>query len=160
MGHMFPSVCQSHKVKKRVRDMKTSSTRHVTMCFETCIAVRQKHPMGSDTCLQRSPGSAHGLHQSKTQPTLPRLLAGGKQIHQRDSVLESSQVSFDQSYELTFSGVFRCCVLTLFRQMTWINPESVQKVFFFYSPRGDLPSLVWYACSKLTARATHDNKWA
>lgn len=32
--------------------------------------------MGSDTCLQRSPGSLHGLHQSKTAP-LQRFPARG-----------------------------------------------------------------------------------
>lgn len=77
--------------------MKTSSTRHVTVCFETCIAVSQS--IRWEVTLARSALRAPrtGPHQFKTQPTLLRPLAGGKQMHQRDSVLESGHVSFDRS---------------------------------------------------------------
>lgn len=39
--------------------------------------------MGSDTCLQRSLGSLHGLHQSKTQPLSrdPRQEGANKQAN-------------------------------------------------------------------------------
>ena len=38
----------------------------------------REHPMGSDTCLQRSPGSLRGPQQSKNTTTLQRLLAGAQ----------------------------------------------------------------------------------
>lgn len=53
---------------KRERRYKTISEVACDSLFWNMYTTYQEYPMGSDTCLQRSPGSLHGLHQSKTQP--------------------------------------------------------------------------------------------
>lgn len=79
--------------------MKTSQTPACDCLFWNMYSSYQEHPMGSDTCLQHSPGSLHGPHQSKNTAALQRLLVGsgnrGKQINQRDSVFETSHIAFD-----------------------------------------------------------------
>lgn len=53
---------------KRDWRYKTISEVACDSLFWNMYTTYQEHPMGSDTCLQRSLGSLHGLHQSKTQP--------------------------------------------------------------------------------------------
>lgn len=100
LHYMLPLVWQSHRDKNGVEDKKTSPTQHVSICFETCIAVTRNIEWEVTLACSALQAPSTVRINPETQPTLQRILAGAakeeNKYPQINSVLERSHVPFDQ----------------------------------------------------------------
>lgn len=90
---------------KREWRYKTISEVACDSLFWNMYTTYQEHPMGSDTCLQRSPGSLHGLHQSKTRPLSRDSWQEGQH---RQTNIPKSFCPWNNSHLLWLATLCRC----------------------------------------------------
>lgn len=127
--------------------MKTSRTRRVTVCFETCIVVTGNIQWEVTLACSalRAPYAVRS--NPKTQPLYRDYWQARKQIDQRDSALETSHVSFDHYYCADMLIFFSC----MFKDFSLI--VSVHSIRYEFIP--NVPEC--YADHVLQLKATHAN---